>query len=243
MIRTKAIILNRLPYKDDDALIFFYTLDFGKLVLTARGARKQRSKLAAHLEPFNFVELMMIKNKNGLSVGSVISQDSFLDLKNNYNSLFLSGRVLSFFNQYVKEGQTDFDLFIFLNNFLKEINDSVSLLKDKSLRELDFLADIFKFKLVENLGYSYQMSECLDCGCRDGLDFIDFDRGGVLCANCFKREVLNKSLNRDNCLKVNKDLLLLKNFVKDNDFRHLIDLEINRNLQNFIRKKLNYLNF
>ena len=131
MIRTKAIILNRLPYKDNDALIFFYTLDFGKLVLSARGARKQGSKLVAHLEPFNFVDLMIIKNKNGLSVGSVISQDSFLNLKNDYNSLFLSGKILNFFNQYVKEGQADFDLFIFLNNFLKMINDSAKLIKNK----------------------------------------------------------------------------------------------------------------
>ncbi|MCK9438802.1 MAG: DNA repair protein RecO [Patescibacteria group bacterium] len=243
MIRTKAIVLNRFPHKENDALIYFYTLDFGKLVLTARGARKQSSKLVAHLEPFNFVDLMMIKNKNGVSVGSVISQNSFLNLKNDYNSLLLSGKVFSFFNQHVKEGQADFDLFIFLNNFLKTINDSIESVKSKSLKDLDFLGDILKFKLLDLLGYSYQTSRCVECGCDKNLNFISLNRGGVVCDSCTNKETINRSLDKINHLKINKDLLSLKEFVKKNDFSFLLDLKTDKNFQNFIKRKINYLNF
>ena len=41
MIKTKAIVLNRKPYRDYDALVSFYTLDQGYLVLLARGLQKK----------------------------------------------------------------------------------------------------------------------------------------------------------------------------------------------------------
>lgn len=154
MIKTKAIVLNRFDYKETDSMVSFYTLDFGRLNLIARGTKKQNSKLSAHLEPINFVDLMIIKNKNINTVGSAISRNSFLSIKNSYNSLYLSGSFLNFFNKIIRENQEDFNLFVFLNNLLQSIENNILEINKLNKNRLDFLLDIFKFKLIEKLGYS-----------------------------------------------------------------------------------------
>lgn len=243
MIRTKAIVLNRFPHKENDALVYFYTLDFGKMILSAKGARKQSSKLAAHLEPFNFVELMMIKNKTGFCVGSVISQNSFLNIKKDYNSLYLSGKLLSFFLKHIKEGESDFELFIFLNDFLKSLDQQIDIVKNRSLGELDFLSDVLIFKLLKLLGYSFQVSVCVDCGAEKKLSFLNFNKGGVVCEDCANKEIKNRSFNRNNYLEINEELLLFKNEVKNNNFDFLLNLEVNEKFHNLIKRKIDYLNF
>lgn len=243
MIRTKAIVLNRTPHKENDALVHFYTLDFGKIILAAKGARKQLSKLAAHMEPLNFVELMMIKNKTGFCVGSVISQNSFLNIKKDYNSLYLSGKILSFFLKHIKEGESDFELFIFLNDFLKSLDQQIDRLEKKSVRELDFLGDVLIFKLLKLLGYSFQTSACVDCGAEEKLSFLNFNKGGVVCVDCVNKEIKDRLFDRNNYLEINEELLLLKNKVNDNNFDFLLNLEINDKFHNLIRRKIKYLSF
>lgn len=49
MICTQAIVLNTRAYKEHDMLVSFYTKDFGKRTILARGTRKPLSKLAPFL--------------------------------------------------------------------------------------------------------------------------------------------------------------------------------------------------
>ena len=60
---TKAIILKREPFWEADTRVVVYSLEKGKLHLIARGTKKISSKLAGHLEPMNFVDLMVVRGK------------------------------------------------------------------------------------------------------------------------------------------------------------------------------------
>jgi DNA repair protein RecO (recombination protein O) len=56
---TQAVLLGYRVYREYDRIYRAYTEDFGKLYLIARGANKITSKLAGHLEPCTFSNLMV----------------------------------------------------------------------------------------------------------------------------------------------------------------------------------------
>ena len=238
MIKTKAIVLNRIKFKESDFLVFLYTLDFGKMIITAKGANRSGSKLSAHLEPLNFVDLMIIKNKRGFSIGSSISKKSFVNIKNSYNSVYLAGRALNFFNKAVKDEQQDFDLFVFLKSFLEDLESNHWKIEEKSDEDLNFFLDIFKLKLLALLGYSFNLCSCVDCSSEAELNVLSFDKGGLICQKCVKDSLLNNSY-----IKVSDDLIFLKKLVNKSDFSSLFSLGFNKSLQDLIRKKLCYFSF
>lgn len=63
----QAVILEKEPLRDYDSRITFFTEKFGKLTGRATSARKITSKLSAHLEPGNMVNMRFVE-KHGLQI-------------------------------------------------------------------------------------------------------------------------------------------------------------------------------
>ncbi|MDD3711454.1 MAG: DNA repair protein RecO [Patescibacteria group bacterium] len=156
MIKTRAIVLGKKDYREYDALVSFYSLDFGRINLLARGLKRESSKLAGHLEPFNLVDLMIIKGREKDYVGSAISENYFLNIKNNYSRAVLAGRALGFMKDLTYLQQADFNIFLLVRDFLIFLD---SLSDDK---ELDLISYFFKLKLLELLGYNFSSIDNLD---------------------------------------------------------------------------------
>jgi DNA repair protein RecO (recombination protein O) len=211
MLKTKAIVLNRKKINNNDALVFLYTLDHGKISLLARGLQKSTSKLAGHLEPLNLVELMIIKGKARSYVGSAISENSFLNIKSDYDKLVLAGQGIRFLIDLSFDNQTDFDIFLTLKEFLFNLNEE----KDKKLLLL-----CFKLKMLKLLGYDFDFSFCSLCA-KEGATFLDYFDKEVLCEDCFKKE----SFRKDRSIKMEKGALKLKNILLSSDFYSLKYLE------------------
>src|SRR3989344_7741215 len=57
---TEAVVLDKEPIGESDALVFLYTPGYGKVVARAKSARKITSKLAASLEPANIVSARVL---------------------------------------------------------------------------------------------------------------------------------------------------------------------------------------
>ncbi len=149
MIKTRAIVLSKKDLNDYDALVYFYSLDFGKITLMARGLKKSSAKLAGHLDGINLVELMIIKGRDCDYVGSAISENSFLSIKSNYDKVFLAGKALSFLKELTYPQQPDFNIFLLLKDFLFFLDRSIN---KKSLLSSFYF---FKLKLLEFLGYDF----------------------------------------------------------------------------------------
>ena len=80
--KSKAIILKREAFLENNSRVFIYSQNFGKLDLVARGTQKISSKLAGHIEPLNLCEIMIIKGKQYNYLGSALCENSFLNIKN-----------------------------------------------------------------------------------------------------------------------------------------------------------------
>ncbi len=88
---SEAIVLDRLPNGDLNGRVIFLTKRFGKLTARARSIRKITSKLSAHLQPGNLVQVRMIE-KNGLQVVDALKKSQLgMDL----SELRFLGEILS----------------------------------------------------------------------------------------------------------------------------------------------------
>jgi DNA repair protein RecO (recombination protein O) len=213
MIKTKAIVLNRKKAGNYDASVFLYTLDHGKLSLIARGLQKSSSKLAGHLEPLNLVELMIIKGRGRDYVGSAISENSFLNIKSDYDKLNLAGQGIKFLSDLSFDDQADFNIFLTLKDFLSNLNESDN--------ELSLLC--FKLKILRLLGYDFNFSSCSLCS-KSGTNFFDYFDKEVLCEDCLEKE----TFRRDRGVEIKEGVSGLKEIILSSDFFYLKEIEFDK---------------
>jgi DNA repair protein RecO (recombination protein O) len=160
--KTRGIILRREPYGEDDSRVFIYTPDFGKLDLIARGTQKLSSKLAAHIEPLNLCEIMIVRGKQYDYLGSIVSEDVFFNIKNNYDKMATAGEIVKLVNDAIKEKQTEPEIFLLLREFLDFIN---VIEGEQALVCFQILKSAFILKFLALLGYAPNL---------DNLELGDF---------------------------------------------------------------------
>lgn len=66
-LKTQAIVLSRLNYREADRIITVITRDYGKIRLMARGVRNLKSKLAGGIELFSVDDISFIQGKGEIS--------------------------------------------------------------------------------------------------------------------------------------------------------------------------------
>jgi DNA repair protein RecO (recombination protein O) len=120
--RTKAIVLDRSPHQECDSQVVVYSLLAGRQNLIARGTAKTNSKLAGHLEPFNIVELMVIKGRGADYAGAVTSLVSVNLLKQDLNKITSAGYVCGLVKQLIKTGEAESRIFNLLGQYLVWLN-------------------------------------------------------------------------------------------------------------------------
>ncbi len=66
-LKTKAIVLARINYREADRIITLISEDYGKIRLMARGVRNMKSKLAGGIELFSVNDISFILGKGDIS--------------------------------------------------------------------------------------------------------------------------------------------------------------------------------
>lgn len=234
---TKAIILDRKPFKESDTKVSVFCLDRGRLELVARGTKKISSKMAGHLEPVSLSNIMVVRGKQYDYVGSAINENAFLNIKNDYNKIDIVGQAIGVFRKLVKEGERDERLFRLLSDFLEIIND---------LRFTNYELRLFNFfvlKLISELGHKPELYNCVVCKNKiaPGGNMFDMAKGGVVCGQCAlatkphpiplikERGTVERLTISDDCIKVLR-------LAASEDFKKLVKLNINYKLEREVKK-------
>lgn len=63
MYSTQGIILKREDFRERDERVIFYTKDFGKLSVVAKGTKRIGAKLRGNLDIFNLVDIIFVEGK------------------------------------------------------------------------------------------------------------------------------------------------------------------------------------
>ncbi len=234
---TKAIILNRQPFREADSKITVYSLDKGKLELVARGTKKIKSKLAGHLEPFCLSDLMIVRGKQFDYIGGAVSEDCYSNIKSDLEKLVFTGKAISVFNRLVKLGEKDETVFKLLQEAMDMLNS-----RQKINIGYELLFNFFVLRLMAQLGHKPELYNCVICRKKivPNSNYFDLSRGGLICLECQKNNKNKQAMpTSTDCIKI------LRLAVKS-DFNRLTKLKINdilvKEIKNIICSFQNYYN-
>lgn len=213
---TKLIVLNSRPHKESDVVVDVFSKEFGRMSLLVRGAKKISSKMIGHLEVFSLSEAMIIKGKGLDYIGGAVVIKAWQGIREDFNKMFYSGKIVSLFSSLVKDNVKDERLFSLLSKYLQTIDEEDAFDKDKGA--LIFLK--FSLSFLQEMGYRPEMNNCLACHKKleAGGNYFDLHSGGVVCINCAKSDIMASNREKRN------DLLT----ISDNSvimLRYLLDLD------------------
>lgn len=143
--RLKAVVLGRQSLRENDLLVDLLTEEQGRLKLVARGAKKFRSKIAAHVEPFCLVEAMAIRGRKEDYLGSCLSAEVFAVLKSDLVRLKMASEAVILVKDAVREREP-------VPGIFKALIEYLSYLNTASIEPAKFQADIFAVKVYDSLG-------------------------------------------------------------------------------------------
>jgi len=205
-LKTRGIVLNEIPYSETSKILNVLTNDYGLIGIISKGCKNIKNKLRGVSNKMNYCEYTINYKENGLSTlieGTTINsfKNIYIDMKKAMYAFYL----MDLSSQVLKENNNK-EIFNLLIPALTKIDDGLSP---------ELISNIMEIKLLDYLGVSLNLDECVLCGNTEDLITIDITSGGVICKNCYQ----------DGYIMNNKALHLLR-LLKKVDIAKLESLEI-----------------
>lgn len=157
--KAKGIILARKNFRSTSKIIDFYSQEYGRLLLLAKGVREEKNYLSGSLEPLNYCEIIFYKKEN----------QTFYFIK---DAILLHNFPL-IIKEYQKYSQiSELNKFLSLILPLEEKNEEIFRLYFFAL----FLINLLPYEKIKNIilsfylksvaliGFQPSLLECLKCG-------------------------------------------------------------------------------
>lgn len=176
-IKTDAIVLQSIDYKDNDKLLTLFSPALGKITAGARGVKKATAKLAFAAQPFCFAEYILAEKGGRYTVTGAYLHESFFALRYDIVRFYAACAATEICLSVLMENEVYDGIFIAL----------VECLKALALGEGDEAEALISFVLValQESGYPLDLGYFEECDGEIGdklwFDFSDgkfttFDR-------------------------------------------------------------------
>jgi DNA repair protein RecO (recombination protein O) len=178
-----AIMLRTVQYGDYDSIVTFLALEYGKVSLMAKGARKSRKRFAGVLELFSVLNVTW---NQGRGRGLPILQEAtvicpFEQLRTNIVRTAYASYWCELVYQWMQQGQKLPAVYELLEHVLHELNGG-------NISE-EVLHVAFQLHFMQMNGFAPTLDHCI--GCQRPLDeFPDAGvsfkvrQGGISCKTC-----------------------------------------------------------
>ncbi|MCH7723141.1 MAG: DNA repair protein RecO [Bacteroidetes bacterium] len=228
IIKTEAIVLSKMNYRDTSIITIVYTEELGKISAIVKGGRSPRSKFGMIIDPLNHLQIIIYLKESRevqlLSDAGIISH--FPKLKENLKAVKYSYAVIELVNKLIPGDEPNKRIFKGLVRILSLLNSS-----DQSP---EILFGRFFLFLTTEIGYEIQLDKCSVCGSTElNNGELGFNYGrGLLCTKCKKESIDNYKINSE----LFSYIICLKNNEQVNS---LTETTIN-NANNFFESYLQY---
>ncbi|MBL7057895.1 DNA repair protein RecO [Patescibacteria group bacterium] len=145
----QGIVIKRIQFLENDLLVNILCNEGGNIQAVARGGQKFESKMAAHLEPLNLINVDLIVGKKLNYIRNIYSVKCFCELKANIELIDIAMRAIFFINKIIKPNIENPKVLYLLFELLSILdNTELSSKIDKKL-----LLHLFLYKLhfIESL--------------------------------------------------------------------------------------------
>ena len=183
--RAKGIVIKYTDLREADRIITFYTANLGKVQAVAKGVRKTLSKLGCHFDLFSLVQLELTEGRNLDTVIGAQAVDCFSNIRKSLSKTSQVYYLAELINKLVPDEYKDTRIFDLLSSTLKILNSDVW----QSEIEEGLVVQAFKMKLLQLIGFSPQLGECVQCSqpaSPSGEYFFVNQSSGIRCKSCRK---------------------------------------------------------
>lgn len=87
-VKTEAVVLQTIDYKDNDKLLTLFSPTLGKITAGIRGVKKPTAKLAFAAQPFCFAEYVLAAKGDRYTVTSAYLHESFFELRADFDKFY-----------------------------------------------------------------------------------------------------------------------------------------------------------
>ncbi|MBW2108741.1 MAG: DNA repair protein RecO [Deltaproteobacteria bacterium] len=182
-LRSSAVTLRSIAYGDSDSIVTFFSRDYGKVSLMAKGARKSVKRFSGILELFSVLDLVWTQGRGkGLCIlqeASVVNP--FEGLRTDFSKTAYAAHWCELVYHWMQAGHPQpavYDLLIYVLDRLSE-----GALSDEVLHIA------FQLHFMRINGFAPTLDHCVKCG--KPLDrfkgtsvAFNMKKGGVACARC-----------------------------------------------------------
>ena len=170
----EGIVVKTINYKESSKIIYLIT-DEGMQSIEVKGANKISGH--SHIYSSLLSKIMFSEDKHFFKSGKVLH--NYVNIKNDIEKLNVSIQLLEFVYTLI-EHINDYHLFY---HFFDEI---LELINDKN--NYKFYEAIFYIKTLYLLGIAPSLNKCVECGNNKNLLGFVFNKGGLICKDCYRSE-------------------------------------------------------
>ena len=176
-VKTEAVVLRAMDYKDNDKLLTLFSPTLGKIKAGIKGVKKPTAKLAFCAQPFCFAEYVLAEKGGRYTVTGAYLHESFFDLRLDIDRFYAACAMAEVCRAILMENEEYEGIFVGLIEGLKAL----------ALGQEDSAEALVSFILIalRESGYPIDLSYAEECdgdiGDKVWFDFSDgkfapFDR-------------------------------------------------------------------
>lgn len=186
IVKTDAIVLKSMKYRETSKIVTFYTREFGKMSGLVKGARAAKSKFSGlALEPMSLVSTVVYK-KEGRELQTVAQCDlikAYRRILANLETMSVGLAIVELVDMIAHEEERNVPLFVLIVSSLDAV--------DAATKNPSNVLYSFELHLMSILGFKPSFGACISCGRsvqrsagKKGIVQFHLSKGGLLCGDC-----------------------------------------------------------
>jgi DNA repair protein RecO (recombination protein O) len=176
-VNTVGLVLRETAYKESSKILTVLTGGEGKLTVTARGALRKNSKLAAAAQLIVVSEMTLFENRDRWTLTEARSIEQFNGLRRDIELLALGSYFAELVEAVADEDSPSPEILPLCLNALYALSEGI--------KAPEYVKPAFELRLMTATGFAPLISHCAMCGQEEPeLAFIDLAGGTLYCSDC-----------------------------------------------------------
>lgn len=178
LTKTRGVVLRAINIKEADRIIEIYSDDLGKVRAVARGVRRIQSRMAGHLEPFTYVELMFAQGRGDLpTITGAKALEHYGSIRHDLKRMSVASYLSELIGRLTPDNQAS-------RRFPELLKAALTALDNGHDPKL--VTGYFEWQAITVAGWEPNLYNCASCHQKLYPVELAFSHmsGGVLCPDC-----------------------------------------------------------